>query len=191
MYFVLTNDILVDFIIEPKNPYPNKDFFAKETRFDTGIAIDLDKLKQPIEFLTKAGFNDSRTHFYSTFKGELVMSAQFLQLIEQAGVVNIQKVPAVVESTKDQTVWEDYFVVNIIGLVECVDFEKSVYTKSAWETYDFEHLAIFSDKAENNLLFRLKEYSDVIIIHKSVGKSLRINDPDELLKGWDVTVISQ
>lgn len=190
MYFELKNDILRDFGLEPKQARRGT-LSQEEPRFDTGKPIDISRIKSPKVFITNGGKDDPQIHFLTTYEDDLVMSAHMLSIFEKAGVHNFQKVEAIIESTKDNTVWDSYYVVNIIGLVACIDFEKSDYQKTAWGTYYFDQLAINPEKIKDELLFRPEESPDIIIMHKSVGKMIKENDPDETLKWWDVAQIIQ
>ena len=148
-----------------------------------------DPIDNPFVFKTKATKDDIPPDFWGN--GFPAMSGRFVNLLEEAGVDNLQKFPAVVKSEIDGTVWDNYFLVNILGLIQCADLSNSVYTEIFPGNYDFEDLAIDAEKAKDTLLFRLQESPSTIIIHKSVGKYIMENDPDEIIKGWDVKEIIQ
>lgn len=79
-----------------------------------------------------------------------------------------------------------------IGIAEqCADLAASDYTEIFDGLYDFDELAIDSAKTNEALLFRLQESPSTMIMHKSIGKYLMQNDPDQQLNGWDVEEIIQ
>jgi len=177
MYFELTIDILTDFGINRPDDLP------ASLCLINGSTIN-DPIDNPFVFQTKAAKGDIPPDFWgNSFPA---MSGRFIALLEEAGVNNLQKFPAVVKSEIDGTVWDDYFLVNILDSIQCADLSKSIYTEIFPGNYDFEDLAIDSEKIKDTLLFRLEESPSKIIIHKSVGKYIMENDPDEIIKGWDV-----
>ena len=182
MYFELIINIETDFGIKRPDDMP------EELIFITGSKITL-PVTDPMVFTTKAESGDTIPDYWDG--GVPIMSERFVKLIEDAGVDNIEKFPAIVKSINDSTIWSGYYAINIIGMVKCADLNKSTYTEIFPDNYDFEELAIVASKAHGALLFRLQESPSTIIIHKSVGKHILKNDPDEELIGWDVKEIIQ
>lgn len=148
-----------------------------------------EQVEKPFPFVTKAEAGDDLPDFWDA--GAPAMSKRFVELLEGAGVDNLQTFPAIVESKTDGTVWEGFYLVNILGRIKCADFGRSVYSELFPGSFEFEELAIDAEKAKGALLFRLQESPDVILMHKSVGKYIRQNDQDRTLKGWDVRRVIQ
>jgi hypothetical protein len=182
MYFQLKQDKFIEIdIVEPK-----------------GLPLDLsfikgDVINTPIDpimiFTTNATEQDSLPDFAG---GSIpVMSQQFLNLLTQAGVDNLQTFPIVIKSNVDDTTWKDFFAVNILGLIQCANLDASDYSEIFQGLYDFDELAIDTAKTNGALFFRLKESPSMIIMHKTVGKYLMENDPNQLLTGWDIEEIIQ
>ena len=121
-----------------------------------------------------------------TLKSEVL-----LNLSLESGVDNLQKLPAIIKSDVDETIWENYFAVNVLGLIKGADLSKSEYNEIFPENYSFKKLAIDVSSIKDTLLFRLQESPSTLIMHRSVGKHIMDNDPDELIKGWDVYDIIQ
>ena len=182
MYFQLSINIIYDFgIHEPKN-------MPLEPDFMNGSSIEM-STETPMVFTTNASSGDKLPDFWDS--GIPVMSAEFVKLVEGAGVDNIQKFPIVVKSDKDNTIWENYFAINIIGLVKCVDFDKSEYIEVFPGSFEFDTLAINAEDAKGYLLFRLQEDPSTILIHKSVGKYIGEHDPERKLVGWSARKVIQ
>lgn len=182
MYFQLTIDILYDFgIDEPKD-------LPMELDFINGSLITV-PVANPLVFTTNAVAGDIPPDFWG--EGMPAMSKRFVTLLEGAGVDNIQKFPAIVRSEEDETVWNDYFAVNILGMIKCVDFSKSKYTEIFPGHYDFDVIAIDAEKAKGALLFRLQENPGIILIHKSVGKYIGEKDKNRELVGWKAKKVIQ
>jgi hypothetical protein len=147
------------------------------------------EIEIPFEFKTNAVVGDVLPDFWS--RGFPAMSKRFVSILEASGVDNLQKFPAVVKSEKDGTLWEGYYLVNILGLIQCADLSRSKYTEIFPGSFKFDELAIDAEKTKGALLFRLQECPYMILIHKSVGKHIMLSDPDETLVGWDVNEIVQ
>jgi hypothetical protein len=184
MYFTLINDIKFESDIYIKEP----EDYPSELHVIGGNFIDI-PVENPIVFTTNAKAGDVIRDFdNSSF---LIMSKRFLELLQQAGVDNLQTFPVIIKSEEDGTVWEDYFSVNILGLISCADLSKSTYTEIMPGYYRFRELAIHAEKAKDALMFRLQEHSPTIIMHRSVGRYIKEHDPDKTLLGWTVGRIIQ
>lgn len=184
MYYILKNNILSNFnstLKEPNN-------LPREVNFISGSKIN-ENLDTPLEFTTNAKASDAMVDFS---RGNVtLMSKKFVQLLHNAGVDNLQVFPAIVKSEEDGTVWDNYFAVNVLGIISCANLSKSTYSEIMHGHYSFDELAIDTEKTKNALLFRLQEHSPTIIIHQSVGRYIKSQDPDKTLIGWSVGKIIQ
>ncbi len=184
MYFTLVNDILIDSNITFNAP----DDLPVELDFMGGESVTLD-ISLPMVFSTNAKSGDKLPDFK---KGSFtIMSQRFIDLLQCAGVDNLQLFPVIIKSDVDGTSWDGYFGVNILGIVECADLSHSTYDEIMPEHYAFDELAIHAEKAQGKLLFRLKEHLPTIIIHRSVGRYIKDNDPEKNMLGWTVKKIIQ
>ncbi len=184
MYFTLINDISFESAISINEP----EDLPIELDFIGGQRIDI-PVDNPLVFTTNAKAGDIIRDFDdSSF---LIMSKRFLELLQQADVDNLQTFPVIIKSEVDDTIWDNYFGVNILGLISCADLSKSTYDEIMPGHYIFDELAIHAEKADGALLFRLQEHSPTIIMHRSVGEYIMEQDPDETLLGWSVGEIIQ
>ena len=185
MYFILKDDITYEktefYINEPKDIPVELDFMGGKL-----ITMDIDN---PFVYTTNAKSGDELRDFNAS--GFMVMSKRFLELIKGSGVDNLQVFPAIIKSEVDDTVWEEYYGVNVLGSISCADLGKSIYDEVMPGHYIFDQLAIDAEKAKGALLFRLQEHMPTLVMHKSVGKYIVDNDPDETLTGWDFEEIIQ
>lgn len=184
MYFTLINNIKYESdisIFEPKNiPFG--------INFISGNIISA-SIDNPMVFTTDAKAGDTLRDFFDA--SYPIISKRFLDLLTNSGVDNLQIFPAIVKSEIDGTIWDDYFSINILGLISCADLSKSTYSEIMPGHYRFKELAINAEKAHGALLFRLKEHSPTIIMHRSVGRYIKEHDPDKTLLGWSVGQIIQ
>ena len=184
VYFILKNNILMDVEYSLKEP----EGLAMELSLLTGSPVTYPAL-EPLVFKTTATKDNVMIDFKDcSFP---LMSRRFITLLQEAGVDNLQILPAVIESETDGTVWDQYVAVNVLGAIACADLAKSTYSELMPGSYMFDELAIKADKAKGSLLFRLQEDKATMIIHKSVGKYLKDSDPDKSLLGWTVGRIIQ
>jgi len=184
MYYTLINDISYEseiFIHKPADLPVELDFMGGDL-----ITMPVDN---PMVFTTNGKAGDVMRDFLkSSFT---IMSKRFLKMLQGAGVDNLQTFPVIIKSTEDETIWDDYFGVNILGLISCADLSKSTYTEIMPGHYRFRELAINPEKAKGTLLFRLQEHIPTIIMEGSVGRYIMEQDPDETLLGWTAKKIIQ
>jgi hypothetical protein len=121
-----------------------------------------------------------------------LMSDELVEALQEAGGSNLQCFPAEVRSRADGTIWKNYKVVNVIGLVSCADLKKSEYTKIGDRPGDdavplmaFEILKIDPARAGDQLLFILAESPGTIIVAGCVVDFLRSKQSDD---DWGITL---
>lgn len=184
MYLTLINNIRLDShisIYEPKD-------LPVEIDFMSGNIVNFPEEKELV-YTTNAVEGDSLRDFQ---KGSFtLMSERFLKLLEDAGVDNVQKIPAKIVSDVDGYVWDNYFGVNVIGVITCADMDNSIYDEIMPGHYIFDELAIHPEKANGALMFRLHEHLPTIVIHRNVGVYIKNQDPDKTLIGWSVGKVIQ
>ena len=179
MYYSLINNIRYEsniVIREPNN-------LPAEVSFISGKVITI-PIKTPLEFTTNAVQGDKIRDF---LRGSITLaSKRFLDILQGAGVDNLQVFPVVIKSEKDKTTWDNYYAVNVLGAISCADLERSEYDEIMPGHYIFDELAIDAAKAKGALLFRLHEHTPTILMHFNVGKYISSQDPDKTLLGWSV-----
>ncbi|PUA27887.1 MAG: hypothetical protein B0W54_15320 [Cellvibrio sp. 79] len=184
MYLKLINDKFYESTVYVKEP----DNIAVDVNFLRGRLIT-QSLVLPIVYTTNGKSGDEVRDFLDT--SYPLMSKRFVELLRAGGVDNLQLFPAVIKSEVDGSVWEDYYAVNVLGLIACADMDNSDYDEIMPGHYRFRELAIQAEKANDALLFRLQEDATIMVIQKSVGQFIRSQDPDKKLKGWSVGKIIQ
>jgi hypothetical protein len=116
----LINDILFEsfiYINEPEDLPVELDCLG-------GHIIDI-SVDNPMVSTTNAKSGDDIRDIYDS--SYLAMPKHFLELLHQAGVDNFQIFPIIIKSAEDDAVWDNYFGVNILGLILCVILFKSTY----------------------------------------------------------------
>jgi hypothetical protein len=103
-----------------------------------------------------------------------LMSKRLKQVMQSAGVDNIEFLPITLRNTETGQTYE-YFAFNLVGLVSAVDFSKS---KIGSHDGDFVgdsqiyDLVIDDSKCRNALMFRLAEKFSTILVHRTVKEAV-------------------
>jgi hypothetical protein len=90
-------------------------------------------------------------------------------------VDNLQLYQARLRGPESQRVFDDFYVVNVVGAVSCADLSKSEYEPPPGRptiSVAFEKLVIDESKTRGALLFRLAESLSTIIVHEGVKRHL-------------------
>jgi len=110
--------------------------------------------------------------FYSFYPSACVMKNEMVETLLGAGVDNLQVFPAIVDCNATNTTFNDYSVVNIIGLVACAALNRS-QSSSLADLRFFHRLALDERKTGGLRLFRLAESQLDIIADESIAMKLR------------------
>jgi hypothetical protein len=133
-----------------------------------GLTIDPVGESPPFRYRYKDATNSPLFDFYS---GPNLMSKRLVSALEQAGVDNLQKFEAeLVDETTGQ-VNTEFWVVNIVGLVECADLASS-RTSELGSSYYFHELVIDPNKTQGLLMFRLAQSGIDILVHQKVATAI-------------------
>lgn len=101
-----------------------------------------------------------------------VMSPRLVEVLQAAGVDNIQTFPTHITNTETGDRLErDYVFVNIVGMVSCADIAKSD-TSPIGTSHYFHDLVIDESRTQGLLLFRLAESPFEVIVHENVATAI-------------------
>lgn len=92
------------------------------------------------------------------------------------GIDNVQYYPVVLRDQETGKTEDDYFLVNIIGLLDCVDMDKSEV--NWWPSgmgFDFVSMAIDEVKTQGLSIFRLKDDPTKVLISDDLKNHLEKN----------------
>lgn len=104
----------------------------------------------------------------------LVVRRDFAEALSEIGVDNIDFYPAVLHDRKRDQQWDDYFVGNVIGMVDAIDTAKSVLDPDSPPAVAklFETMAIDESKSRDLRLFRLMHKPSSIVVSQEVRDHL-------------------
>lgn len=145
----------------------------------------LSRLKsEMLVFKLKSGCNEENPPQHYEGITVPVFSNKLIGELKKCGVDNLQTVPAVLRNETTGESWNEYSLVNIVGLLSCADMEMSEYTiigtrpNSDIPLAHFQKLIIDEARANGQYLFRLAEEPSTILIHESIKNHLMSNPPE-------------
>jgi hypothetical protein len=135
----------------------------------------------PLTLRKRAGDGGTFVDYMGASPSCLVVSNRFLEALRSAGVDNVDYYPAQLIDEASGKTTAGHHVANVVGLVACVDREKSVYTLMGGGPTDvirrngvleFKALHLDYSKVQGAKLFRLFEKTTVIVVHESVKDAI-------------------
>ncbi|QOR67317.1 maleate cis-trans isomerase [Cytobacillus suaedae] len=122
--------------------------------------------------------------YLATNLGWLIVSEKCRKILEEMNVTNIQYLPIRIKSLHDENEIQGFSVLNIIGEVEALNLNASVY--NYFEVGEEKILSVIKYAVNKDLLlnthiFRLKEDTIPVFVSEKVKKAIRLNK----LSGFD------
>ena len=135
--------------------------------------------KEPIEVATEPmpveRYGESNWGFYNELEWTPIplFSRRLVDALIKGGVHNIQTYETILTNVEGDNPppRDHYLAVNVIGLIDAADMEKSIISPGSKEelyTTDFDSLVIDPKKAMDILMFRLAQNTSAVLVHKRV-----------------------
>lgn len=163
------------------------------TSFLSGSMLT-DKFNEPLKFIVDNPANEPPLGI----EGICVpaFSKALVDVFKNNGVDNWQLYDAILVNEITNQSWDDYYAVNILGIISCVDLDASQVTEIAKRPggnennslYNIHKLVINPDKIQGALIFRLAEEPGTIVIHEKLVEALKSNPNPNGLK-WGVSCL--
>ena len=121
-----------------------------------------------------------------------VFSEAFVNLVRKAGGDNLQVFPAKIINSEQSLEWDKYYAVNVLGLLSCVDMDKSEYTviDQGGDVFPplvkFHEIVIEEERTLGQKIFRLAESPTDLVIHEDILSAI---DAEPQQGGWGVSII--
>lgn len=120
-----------------------------------------------------------------------IWSAELLKAFRSFGIDNIQAFPAVIVDVDGEMKWDNYYIINVLGLVAAADLASSEYIEigehpTGLPYVSFEELVVSESKIQGAMFFRLAESKLKLIIHQKVVDYLSDNPPES--GSWGIIV---
>ena len=145
-------------------------------KFHRGIkeALDIPLIKF---IMDKNNSQGELTDQLETALPGLTISKNFKNTLDKVGVDNIDYYQAMVSNEVTGEVFHDIYVANVIGLLTCMDMEKSEYEPYAGipnKINEIGKLVLKENAIKDYKVFRMKEFSSIIIIDESVKNEIEL-----------------
>jgi hypothetical protein len=99
----------------------------------------------------------------------LICSAKLKNVLDRAGVDNVDWYPLVLDNQSTGGEVSGYWLGNVVGVVDCVDWSKAVMDED--ETF-FGRLWIDPAKAKGHLIFRIAGYEHHLVAHRTIKEAV-------------------
>jgi hypothetical protein len=113
----------------------------------------------------------------------VVISEKLHAVLEPLKIEGLQLIPATIADPRNHTVYDKYYFPHIFNYIECLDRDKSVYTKKAIGTIrmiqkmTLDTNVLSKTALKNRLIFRLGEFYTFLLFHKSVVDKMMATNP--------------
>lgn len=174
MYYLLE----INYFVKP-TPYRTsslvKEFKFKPSRWVTGHIFGEPKEPIAVEFWENGGRGLAEILLDSI----PLFSKELVNALRDCGVDNLQLFPVKIIEREGNRINQEYFAVNIVGLIKCADMEKSEYSDITGQgiiAVNFRKLIIDETIAMGFYIFRLAESVSSIIVHEKIKKYLDLKE---------------
>jgi len=150
---------------------------AMELEFDDGVKIDDNNISL-IDFKINESKEESIigniTDYISIIDlGGIVLSEESKVFFDFLGVKNIQYIEVRLDGANNRYHKKKYFIANIIGVINCIDYDESDLDIEDEYIDDIYSLMLIEDKIPEDIeIFRLKESVLTIIISDKLKSSI-------------------
>lgn len=122
---------------------------------------------------------DRITDYLANNLGWFVVSNRFKNVLSESGIDGIQYLPVKVINSKDNTTIDNYYVANVLHVVDALDLQNSDYSVmdiDGEKIYSIRKYVVIQDKVKNVHLFKLKGYEIPIFASELVKKLTEKNN---------------
>ena len=130
-------------------------------------------LPNPLPYNAKNMMEAPDYPMVATGGGIMLISGKIASILQGLNVPNIDYYPSVIVRPNGEII-EDYYTINILNVIECVDFDKSDYEKRIYPRSwipDFRKMVLDEKLIDKGItLFRLKERRTLVAVHESIVK---------------------
>ena len=143
-------------------------------------------LPEPIKFDIDTEIN-SYSYLPTSFLPEPIFSVEFIQALRTIGVDNFDVHEVEIKNPDTGEIIQGYKAANIIGKISCVDMNASESDRLIEDQYVIRKLVIDPSKTYGFYLFRLAEWTQIILVHEHVVENL----PPELRKDFNFEPVEE
>lgn len=164
MYQVLEGDIgihMIGSVVEADTPL--------QVKYASGHAIPEEERPRGARVVLEDGPEMLPDLF--VLGGNPIVSTRLLHALEQAGVHNVEFYPTPIER-RGGDIGIGYGVLNIVGLADCIDRQRSLYTTFADSIFRLRHLELDESVVPDLPLFRPTDYELLMLVDEKTAAAL-------------------
>ncbi len=136
--------------------------------------VTADEIDLPFRYNMKV-VEGQTPRLYGFYPGSDLMQQRLVDVLQSAGVDNLQLFPTIVTDDKSGEEVPGYVTINVIGRVACAVMDKSSKSAVANVSY-FHNLVINPEKASRLAMFRLDESPMLILVNEFVAHAIQDSD---------------
>ena len=132
-----------------------------------------------ILFETTHKGNEPVQHFFDYGTCIPAISRRFVNALVYAGVDNFELFPATLKNNKTSTQWNDFFALNVLGMINATDVDNSMYEEIMGGDDEgmpplgvFTAIALYEDRIKPFEFFREPIGNNLIISERVLNKLL-------------------
>lgn len=147
-------------------------FDKAEDCFMFGKKIDFE-LPNPFKYHAVNMAN--KVDFPSTVGGMsyFLLSQKIADILKKLKTPNIEYYPSIIIRPNNEII-ENYYTLNIMNVIDCINLKNSKYVKSEYLGYQFKKLVLNLDKIPKDIkLFHLYECETMIVAHEDIVKACK------------------
>lgn len=167
-----------DLIISPSLRMSDKSS-CNEMIWEDGKPVDPEEYDlSNLEFICESSPSGRMTDYAVSDMGCSVISSRFKELLDEAGIDNIQYFEASLVEKDGEPAAAGYYAANIIGLADCIDREKSEMRTRTLRgrehpvIFRISKLSLKDDTAIEEQLFRVKDFTRLILVDKTLKEKI-------------------
>lgn len=152
---------------------------CSEMIWEDGKLIDPEEYNlSKLEFICETLPSGEMTDYAVSDMGCSVVSERFKELLDKAGIDNIQYFEAAVVEKEGKPAKPGYYAANIVGLVDCIDIDASELDSEPDKTgekiiiWSIDRLVLKDDFGKGELIFRTANYTGVILVDDALKEKI-------------------
>lgn len=146
--------------------------------FASGVKLD-PGFKEPVEFEVDLDLEGRRMPTFFTVPAFLAKRA-FYEHLQAGGADNVDAYRALIQNGETGERWEDYVVLNIVGLVSCADMAASEYAELGPGINVIDEIVVDPARVTGLQIWRLAEDPLQILISERLYEHLRAAGYDDV-----------
>jgi len=173
MYWILSNEFVDEYNDADLSGDVNLDL-GDEISFDVGVPVNPTLSKIVLTLDDDSRMGNMTDHLSISEVYGLIFSARLRELLSGMMVNNIQYFEFDIIDVRENRIYTDYKIANVVGLVDCIDKDKSdlKYFDSG-NIKRIKKLVLDESKIPSELkIFRLLKDSTLPIVHQSIKDAI-------------------